>query len=230
MARSNASSGLPVPLRRQLDLTTAVARKRLQEVHFQHAMELIEHVESEMEPRRALDIYARLHKLTPAEAANVSQEVFVSLGRRLLPRQIDVATEQSEVRWENPDSTLRQIRRRLRGRVNTELRQWVEFHTGRTETALFWAHIENAHDFVDLLERNRTVSEAVSLYADQIGLSPSWTEIVYFIVLDQRSPSSRAAGVAATAMIRRPWPATDGRSAPLRVVEKKRERNRHRAG
>jgi hypothetical protein len=230
MARSTASSGLPVALRRQLDLTTAVARKRLQEVHFQQAMELIEHVEGELEPRRALDIYARLHKLTPAEAANVNQEVFVALGRRVLPRHVEVGGDAPEVRWENPDSTLRQIRRRLRGRVNTELRQWVEFHTGRTETALFWAHIENAHGFVDLLERNRSVSDAVSLYADQIGLSPSWMEIIYFIVLDQRSPASRAGGVATTALVRRSWPAVDGRSAPLRVVEKRRERNRHRAG
>src|SRR5690606_8344309 len=113
-------------------------------------------------------------------------------------------------RRENPDSTLRQIRRRLRGRVNTELRRWVEFHAGRTETALFWAHIENAHEFVDLLERNRSISQAVTTYADLIGLSPSWTEIVYFMVLDQRSPASRAAGVSATAVARRPWPATEG--------------------
>src|SRR5690606_3725299 len=79
MARSNTSSALPVVLRRQLDLTTAVARKRLHEVHFQHAMELVEHVAGELEPRRALDIYARLHKLTPAETANVCQDVFVAL-------------------------------------------------------------------------------------------------------------------------------------------------------
>lgn len=230
MARSNASSSLPVALRRQLDLTTAVARRRLQEVHFQQAMELVEHTAGELEPRRALDVYARLHKLTPAESANVSQEVFVALGRKVLPRQVEVGTDTPDVRWENPDSTLRQIRRRLRGRVNTELREWVEFHAGRTETAVFWAHIENAHEFVDLLERSRSISEAVTLYADQVGLSPSWTEIVYFMVLDQRSPVSRATGVAATALVRRPWPVTDGRSAPLRVVEKRRERNRHRAG
>lgn len=229
MARTNASSGLPVVLRRQLDLVTAVARKRLQEVHFQQAMELIEHTTGELEPRRALDIYARLHKLTPAEAANVCQEVFVALGRRQLPKPMEVSGDGAGVRRENPDSTLRQIRRRLRGRVNTELRQWVEFHAGRTETAVFWAHIENAHEFVDLLERGRSVSEAVTMYADQIGLSPSWTELVYFMVLDQRSPASRAAGVG-TAIVRRPWPVSEGRSTPLRVVEKRRERNRHRAG
>jgi hypothetical protein len=229
MARSNHSSGLPVALRRQLDLTAAVARKRLMEVHFHQAMELIEHVEGELEPRRALDIYARLHKLTPVEAAAVNQEVFVALGRRVLPKHVAVGAEPKEIRWEDPESTLRQIRRRLRGRVNVKLREWVEFHTGRTETALFWAHIENAHEFVDLLERNRSVSDAVTLYADEIGLSPSWTEIIYFIVLDQRSPASRSAGVTSTAMVRRPWPTTDGRSAPLRIVEKRRERGRNRA-
>src|SRR5690606_15203330 len=93
MARSIHSSNLPVPLRRQLDLTTAVARKRLMEGHFQQAMELLEHVEGEMEPRRGLDIYARLHKLTSVEAANLAQEVFVALGRRLLPRPIEVTED-----------------------------------------------------------------------------------------------------------------------------------------
>lgn len=230
MARTNHSSALPVVLRRQLDLTTAVARKRLREVHFQQAMELIEHVDGDMEPRRTLDMYARLHKLPAAEAANLNQEVFVALGRRTLPKHVAAGVEPQEIRWEDPESTLRQIRRRLRGRVNTELREWVEYHTGRTESALFWAHIENAHEFVDLLERNRSVSDAVTLYADQIGLSPSWTEIIYFIVLDQRSPAARASGVDATALVRRPWSTLDGRSAPLRIVEKRRERGRNRAG
>src|SRR5688500_3119381 len=69
MARSKLSSALPAALRRQLDLTAAIARKRLMEVHFRQAMELIEHVDGELEPRRTLDIYARLHKLLPAEAA-----------------------------------------------------------------------------------------------------------------------------------------------------------------
>ncbi|HEX6925545.1 MAG TPA: hypothetical protein VF167_08945 [Longimicrobiaceae bacterium] len=233
MARSIHSSNLPVPLRRQLDLTTAVARKRLMEVHFQQAMELLEHVEGEMEPRRALDIYARLHKLTSMEAANLSQEVFVALGRRLLPRPIEVtedADSKREVRWEDPDSTLRHIRRRLRGRVNLELRKWVEFHTGRTETAIFWAHVENAHEFADLLEHHRSIADAVALYAEQVGLSPSWKELVYFMVLDQRSSPSRPAGLSPTALARRAWSGGETRSTALRVVEKRRERGRPRAG
>ena len=185
---------------------------------------------TELDSKRALDIYARLHKLTPSEAASVNQEVFVALGRRLLPKPVEVQEENARVRWEDPDSTLRQIKRRLRGRVNSELRDWVEYHTGRTETALFWAHIENAHEFVDLLEKNRSVSEAVSLYADQIGLSPSWTEIIYFIVLDQRSPVARANGLGSSAVVRPRWPISETGSAPLRIVEKRRDRGRHRAG
>lgn len=230
MARSNLSSALPVALRRQLDLTTALARKRLMEVHFRHAMELIEHVEGEMEPRRALDIYARLHKLSPVEAAAVNQEVFVALGRRVLPRHVEVGTEPQEIRWEDPDSTLRQIRRRLRGRVNKELREWVEYHTGRAETAIFWAHIDNAHDFADLIEHGRSVSDAVAIYADELGVSPSWTEIIYFLVLEQRSPATApAVGSGSTSLVRRPWPSPDARSASLRIVEKRRERGRNRA-
>lgn len=228
MARSKPSSALPAVLRRQLDLTAAIARKRLMEVHFRHAMELIEHVQGELEPRRALDIYARLHKLLPAEAIAVSQEVFVDLGRRVLPRPAEVGPEAQDIRWEDPESTLRQIRRRLRGRINKDLRDWVEYHTGRTETALFWTHVDNAHEFIDLLERSRSVSDAVALYANELAVSPSWTEIIYFLVLDQRSPG-RSTAVTSTSIVRRPWPA-EARPATLRIVEKRRERGRHRAG
>lgn len=232
MPRSKLSSGFPVALRRQLDLTAAIARKRLMEVHFRHAMELIEHVEGELEPRRALDIYARLHKLTPTEAAAVNQEVFVALGRRVLPKHVEVGEQPQDVRWEDPESTLRQIRRRLRGRVNKALRDWVEYHTGRTETALFWAHVENAHEFIDLLERTRSVADAVALYTDEISLSPSWSEILYFIVLDERSPAgTRSTEVVPATTSRRPWPAaTEARPISLRIVEKRRDRGRHRAG
>jgi hypothetical protein len=229
MARSSLSAAIPVALRRQLDLATALARKRLMEVHFRHAMELIEHVDGEMEPRRTLDIYARLHKLLPAEAAAVSQEVFVALGRRVLPGPVDMADDRKDVRREDPDSTLRQIRRRLRGRVNKELRDWVEYHSGRTETALFWAHVDNAHDFVDLLERSRSAADAVAMYANDLGVSPSWMEIIYFMVLDQRSPA-RTAATASTALVRRPWPTSEARPTSLRIVEKRRDRGRHRAG
>lgn len=231
MARSTLSSGLPVTLRRQLDITAALARKRLMEVHFRQAMELIEHTEGLLDPRRALDIYARLHKLLPGEAATVSQDVFVALGRRTLPKPLNVDAEPHDNGWEDTDSTLRLIRRRLRGRVNKDLREWVEFHTGRTETAIFWAHVDNAHDFVDVLERSRSASDAVGLYADELGLSPSWTEIIYFFVLDQRSPGSeRSTPATSISVARRPWPSAEARSASLRIVEKRRERGRHRAG
>jgi len=201
------------------------------EVHFRHAMELVEHVEGELEPRRALDIYARLHKLSPVEAAALNQEVFVAIGRRVLPRHVEVGEEPQEVRWEDPESTLRQIRRRLRGRVNKPLRDWVEFHTGRAETALFWAHVENAHEFIDLLEKHRSVADAVALYNEEIALSPSWSEILYFIVLDQRSPTTeRSHALVPAGAGRRPWPMAEARPASLRIVEKRRERGRHRAG
>lgn len=228
MTRSSQGGALPAAVRRRLDLAAAVSRKRLTDVHFQHALQLVEHTDGELEPRRALDIYARLHKLSATEAAGIEQEVFVSLGRRLLPRQVDSDQREEQVRWEDPDSTLRQIRRRLRGRVNLELRRWIEFHTGRTETALFWTHVENADEFVDLLDDHRGIADAVNLYSERVALSPSWTELIYFMILDQRAPA--AADASGAVSPRRAWRANEPRPAALRVVETRRERGRHRAG
>lgn len=227
MARPSQGTALPATLRRRLDLAAAVARKRLMEVHLQHAMEMVEHTDGELEPRRALDIYARLHKLSAGDAASVEQEVFVALGRRILPRPIKEEAQEEEVRWEDPDSTLRQIRRRLRGRVNLELRSWVEFHTGRAETALFWTHIENADEFVDLLEEHRGISDAVAIYSERVALSPSWSELIYFMLLEQRGPTPR--GTAGLTAPRRTWRA-DARPAALRVVETRRERGGRAGG
>lgn len=228
MSRSSQASALPAAVRRRLDLAAAICRKRLADVHFQYALQLVEHTEGELEPRRALDIYARLHKLSAAEAAGIEQEVFVTLGRRFLARPVEGEEGDGQVRWEDPDSTLRQIRRRLRGRVNLELRRWTEFHTGRTETALFWTHVENADEFVDLLDEHRGIADAINLYAERVALSPSWTELIYFMILEQRAPApADAAGVTAS---RRIWRAGDARPAALRVVETRRERGRHRAG
>ena len=176
------------------------------DVHFRAAMELVDRARQDVEPARALSIYARLHRLDGPDADLLFQRVLVSLGRRSTPRSYLGDTPREESGAETPQSVVAQIRKRLRGRVNLELREWVEYHTGRTETDLLWAHVENAVQFVELLQPVMAVGEAVETYTASLGVPGARAEIIYYLVLAHRS-----AGTAPTST-------TETRAARLSVV------------
>lgn len=188
MARSKSVSAIPAAIRPRLQMAGALARERLLDVHFRYAIELIDHASDDVEPARALSIYKRLHGLQGIDASALSHKVFVALGRRAPQGSTESSSEETTL--ENPRSILSVIRRRLRGRVNTELREWVEYHTGRAETELLWVHVENALQYVDLLDSVLSPAEAVTLYADELNVPASRTETIYYLALAHRSAST----------------------------------------
>src|SRR5690606_36789798 len=68
---------------------------------------------------------------------------------------------------------------RLRGRVNEELRRWIELAAARTEVALMAVHVENAMAFVDILEKEMSLTEAVELYLEALNVRDAIAEVVY---------------------------------------------------
>jgi hypothetical protein len=185
MSRSNASSSIPVVVQRQLAISGALATERLMEVHFRYAMELVEHTHQQLDPARALAIYSRLHGLRPVDTETLRHRVFVALGRRSTHSPLPASTSapEPEPLLESPQSVLGVIRRRLRGRVNSELREWVEYHTGRAETELLWAHVENALQFIQLLDPIRNVADAVEIYTAELAIPTARTETIYYLSL-----------------------------------------------
>jgi hypothetical protein len=183
---------VPANLRQQLQILVALSKDRLNEVHFRYAMELVDHARHDVDAERALSIYTRLHAMRGAEAENLYQKVFVALGRRHAPKPFASNEGEDGPKVDTPQSVLGLIRRRLRGRTNLELRQWVEYHTGRAETELLWAHVENALRFVELLDGVIELGDAVSLYATELTVSPTRTEMVYHFVLAHLSGGSPA--------------------------------------
>lgn len=157
------------------------------EVHFRYAMELIDHASQEVDPARALSIYTRLHNLRVPDANTLYHKVFVALGRRRSPKPFAEDATEHDPGAKTPQSVFGQIRRRLRGRVNTELREWVEYHTGRAETELLSTHVENSLEFVDLLEPAVSMADSVALYAEELGLHPARIEVIYYLALASRS-------------------------------------------
>jgi hypothetical protein len=230
MSRTLESPAIPVPLRPKLQMCAAMARERIAEVHFRYAMELVEHTREQIEPGRALTIYNRLHGLRGAEAGGLQHRVYVALGRRILPRSAATEAAAPETEWESPRSIVALIRRRLRGRVNRELREWVEYHTGRAETELLWAHVENALQFVELLESEVGIGNAVDVYAAELALPAPKAETVYYLSLAHRGAGNPADEVADTERGEPPAAIAEAGHRSLRIVAGRRASGRRQAG
>lgn len=183
--------------RRELDIAAAVGRERLAETHVAQALELVERARADdVPPTRALSIYARLHRLGTSEALLIGGRVLARLGEQTAHAASELAAgvgAAGETAWDSPDSLLGQIRKRLRGRVNGELRGWVELHTGRTEVALLSVHVENALRFIEVLKAEASIAHAVEAYVEVLGVRRSVAEVVYFFALQHLSDREAAA-------------------------------------
>lgn len=193
-------SRVPKPIRRTLEVAIAVARDRVLDEHQRCALELVERAREDISVERIIDIYLRLHHLDEEDGKALSQRLLVGLGRD--PRlkdsfaELDEEAERSRGILETPREMLGQVRRRLRGRVNAELREWIELHTGRTEMQLLRVHADHAVGFVHTLDGVLTSASAVELYQTRLKVRSALTEALYLMVLErlsrgQKGPTAR---------------------------------------
>jgi hypothetical protein len=166
-----------------------MARERLVEAHVAHLLELFQIAAGQISTSRATEIYVRLHSIDPETARLIGGKALAVLGeRREAARPIQLDTDVPEREDLNtPLSLFGQIRKRLRGRVHLELRQQIEYHTGRTQIAFLHVHVENALRFVKILTPETPIAMAVELYAELAGVRKSTAETIYFLTLDQLS-------------------------------------------
>lgn len=190
-------------LQRQVDLSTAVCQERLLATHVRHVLALVDLVSDRLPFDDALDIYVRILSLTPEQARNIGSRALAELGRRGgTPRQeAPRAPEPAEVEPEEEPSTASQgrsdaifsrLRRRVRGRVQDELRDRINLAAARTEDALLETHVENALLFKKALADETTPPEAVELYLETMMLPEGVADVIYNrtlrIVADQVLP------------------------------------------
>lgn len=198
------SRGLSEPTRRRIELAVAVAQERLFATHVDHALDLIELVDEQVSFADALEIYSRLLRLDEDEARNISTRALATLGQRgqdAAPwpdeQQADELDEESDER-----GFFGQLKQRLRGRVNEELRRRIELSAARTEVAILRTHVDNAINFVEILRKDEEMDEkaAIELYLDALDVRESVAEITYYLALariaDDELPEE-GAGVAA---------------------------------
>ncbi len=184
-------------LRRQIDLTTAVCQERLLTTHVRHLLAMVDLVSDRLPFDEALDIYVRIMRLTPEQARNVGSRALAEIGRRsglaeveelMLHSEEDedaAADAAAEDRSEGgrSDVVFARLRRRIRGRVQDELRYRINLAAARTEDALLDKHVENALTFIRALGDEASAPEAVELYLDTMGIEEGLGDVIYNRVL-----------------------------------------------
>lgn len=195
--------------------------------HVEHALELIELVGDQVAFSDALDIYTRLLRLSDDEARVITTRALAILGERASTAQ--GWTEAISTRDVVPDEAvsrramfLDNVRQRLRGRVNEDLRRWIELEAARTEVALLNTHVENALNFVELIGNELAFTESVELYLEALDVRESVGEVAYYISLarlaESHLPKDRLRAVDD------PGAAAGADDRKLRVVESAPER------
>ena len=184
-------------LQRQIDLTTAVCQERLLATHVRHVLAFVDLVSDELAFDNALDIYARILRLTPEQARNVGSRAYAILGRRSgLPEvaeepEVDLLEDDAADREEAAaagrpgseggrfDAVFSRVRRRIRGRVQSDLRHRINLAAARAEDALFETHVENALIFGKALSAEMPLHEAVDLYVELMAIPDGVSDVIF---------------------------------------------------
>jgi tetratricopeptide (TPR) repeat protein len=199
-----SSRDVSEPLRRRFELAIAVAQERLVSTHVDHALTLIQLLGDQVPFENALGIYTRLLRLSDDEARVITTRALAILGERAARSdewpELVTASEAREAAEGGGRSFLRNMRQRMRGRVKDDLRRWVEMIAARTEVALLETHVENALNFVELLEKEQPASEAIEMYLEALDVRDSIAEIAYYLALsklaDDKLPAVPGGGSA----------------------------------
>lgn len=175
------------PIRRKLDVACAVATEELLEAHSAHIMELIGLADGRVAPERMIDIYLRLQGIGQPHAMVVRTRVLAALGQRTrsAPEGAARSGPVEEIAPPPPRGIFSLLRERFRGRVHTELRRWVELHTGRAAMALLDIHVRNALAFVDVMGAEAPLHQGVETYCEMLGVADSFRDVLYWMVLER---------------------------------------------
>lgn len=190
----------------QLHLAAAVAAEAVVGEHARYALELVDEGGDRVPVERLLGAYARLHHLDEEQYRQLTDRVLVAIGRN--PDGVTRGPLRP------PRSVIRRASDRLRGRVHTELREWVDRHTARVELAVLEVHVEHALRFAAILFDQSAPEDAVNVYGETMDLRPTMAEMVRLRVLAEAPVHGEAEEPAAVVEPLHPRP-----RGPLRLAE-----------
>ena len=177
-------------LQRQIDLTTAVCQERLLATHVRHVVALVDLVSDQLPFDAALDIYARVLKLSAEQARNVGSRALAAIGRRNgLPEtedpEVSLLDDEPGDHLPVPDGSGRfdemfsRVRRRIRGRVQDDLRQRINLAAARAEDDAFHTHVENTLIFARAMGDEMPLHEAVDLYLEIMSVPDGVSDVIF---------------------------------------------------
>lgn len=179
-------------MQRQTDLATAVAQEKLLATHVRHVLSLVELISDQVPFDSALDIYARILRLNPEQARNVGSRAFAELGRRgALPAgqpEVTLLEDDAQDREDRAappsdggrfEQVFSRVRRRIRGRVQDDLRHRINLAAARAEDSLFEQHVDNALEFARALSAEVPLHEAVDLYVEIMAVPEGVSDVVF---------------------------------------------------
>lgn len=182
MLRLFRRKSVPQEVQERLRMAAAVAAERVIDEHVRSALELVDEAADRAPLERLLAAYMRLHHLGDGEARQLRDRVLASLGRDGQGDRVGALEE--------PRSPFERLRRRLRGRVHLDLRDWVERQSARVELTVVDLHVEQALGFVRIMEGN-PVGHALDEYVRKLGLRPAVAEFVRLKVLKKLHDAAR---------------------------------------
>lgn len=214
-----SSRDISESMRRRVELAVAVAQERLLSTHVNHALGLIQLVGDQVPFENALNIYTRMLRLSDDESRVITTRALAILGERAAETEQWPEFVTTEAPPQNGETARRkfmdQFRQRLRGRVKEDLRRWVELVAARTEIAILNTHVDNAMNFVELLDKEAPFSEAVELYLEALEVRESIAEVAYYMALSRLADQHLPKGPNEEAVT----PASMLAARKLRVVE-----------
>ncbi len=181
---------LPDPLRRRLEVASAMAWESLVDAHAEEALEFLALLHGRMGMQDALSRYLREMGIVEPMTTSVRTKVLVALehaeGGRVpmvrdpaRPREEDDPGEEEDEGWRRftPGALVRGVRERQEERDETD--RVVMLAMARAEEDIIQKHVDNAITFAALLESTVGLDGAVQEYIRTVGLGGGRAQAVF---------------------------------------------------
>ncbi len=179
------------PMRRRLEVATAMAWEALVDAHTEQALEFLALVGDRMDMQDALSRYLREMGIIEPMSTSVRTKVLVALEgaeASRLPLQLheaeaaagaEEAPEEDAGLWRRftPGALVSGVRERQRERDETE--RIIMLATARAEEEVIATHVDNAITFAALLDSTMGLDRAVQEYIQTVGLGGPRAQAIF---------------------------------------------------
>ena len=178
--RRTTPRSLPEPMRRKLEVTTAMAWEGLVETHVAEATAFIRRLDELIPVEETLTRYLREMDLTETMATAVRTRVLLGLGELSGHQDEDAdVVDEDETLWRRlrPSAVVREVKDRQRR--GEEIDRITMLLLARSEEAVIGTHVENAIGFAALLDGSTTLDRAVQHYMGSVNLAGCRGQVVF---------------------------------------------------